>query len=134
MGIDPYSLVAALNGILAQRLIRLNCPHCVAPCAPDAAQLSDAGLSAQSTAGFAFRAGRGCGQCRGSGYKGRRAIAELLIFTDEIRERVAARAPIRELKELALASGTQFLRDAAVDLVREGTTTLEEINRVTVVA
>jgi general secretion pathway protein E len=76
----------------------------------------------------------GCGQCRGSGYKGRRAIAELLIFTDEIRERVAARAPVRELKEMALANGTQFLREAAVHLVRDGVTTLEEINRVTVVA
>jgi hypothetical protein len=108
MGIDPYSLVAALNGILAQRLIRLNCPHCVAPHAPTAAQLSEAGLAAQSVAAFDFRAGRGCGQCRGSGYKGRRAIAELLIFTDEIRERVAARAPIRELKDMALANGTQF--------------------------
>ncbi|HEV7823119.1 MAG TPA: GspE/PulE family protein [Burkholderiales bacterium] len=134
MGIDPYSLVAALNGILAQRLIRQNCPHCAMPCTPDAGQLSDAGLTAHGVAGFAFRAGRGCGQCRGSGYKGRRAVAELLIFTDEIRERVAARAPIRELKELALGGGTQFLREAAVDLVRDGTTTLEEINRVTVVA
>jgi len=134
MGIDPYSLVAALNGILAQRLIRLNCPHCVAPYAPTAAQLSEAGLAANSVAAFDFRAGRGCGQCRGSGYKGRRAIAELLIFTDEIRERVAARAPIRELKEMALANGTQFLREAAVHLVRDGVTTLEEINRVTVVA
>jgi general secretion pathway protein E len=134
MGIDPYSLVAALNGILAQRLIRLNCPYCVVPHAPTAAQLSESGLMAQSVAAFNFRAGRGCGQCRGSGYKGRRAIAELLIFTDEIRERVAARAPVRELKEMALANGTQFLREAAVHLVRDGVTTLEEINRVTVVA
>src|SRR5947208_624880 len=120
MGIDPYSLVAALNGILAQRLVRLTCPHCIAPYTPTAAQLSDAGLTPQRVAGFDFRAGRGCGQCRGSGYKGRRAIAELLIFSDEIRERVAARAPVRELKEMALAAGTQFLRDAAVDLVRDG--------------
>jgi general secretion pathway protein E len=134
MGIDAYSLVAALNGILAQRLIRVNCPHCTAPCTPSAVQLSEGGLGKQNIAEFDFRAGRGCGHCRGSGYKGRRAIAELLIFSDDIRERVAARAPVRELKEMALASGTQFLRDAAVQLVREGITTLEEINRVTVVA
>jgi general secretion pathway protein E len=134
MGIDPYSLVAALNGILAQRLVRINCPHCSASHAPTAVQLSEAGLTVERVAGFKFQAGRGCGHCRGSGYKGRRAISELLLFTDEIRERVAARAPIRELKELALAGGTQFLREAAVQLVREGVTTLEEINRVTVVA
>ncbi|MDB5811375.1 MAG: type secretion system protein [Betaproteobacteria bacterium] len=134
MGIDAYSLVAALNGILAQRLIRLNCPQCSEHRAPTEAQLSEAGLAPERVHDFDFRAGRGCGHCRGSGYKGRRAIAELLLFTDEMRERIAARAPLRELKELALAGGTCFLREAAVQLVREGTTTLEEINRVTVVA
>jgi general secretion pathway protein E len=134
MGIDPYSFVAALNGILAQRLVRLNCPHCSASIAPTAEHLSESGLTIQSVAQFDFRAGRGCGRCRGSGYKGRRAIAELLIFTDDIRERIAARAPIRELKEMALLSGTQFLREAAIHLVRDGITTLEEVNRVTVVA
>jgi general secretion pathway protein E len=134
MGIDAYSLVAALNGILAQRLIRLNCPQCSAPRVPDAQQLIESGFTAERIAGFKFRAGSGCGHCRGSGYKGRRAIAELLVFTDEMRERIAARAPLRELKQLALAGGTQFLRDAAMQMVREGSTTLEEINRVTVVA
>jgi general secretion pathway protein E len=91
-------------------------------------------LNAQTCAGFNFRAGAGCGRCRGSGYKGRKAIAELLIFTDEIRELIAGRAPIREIKIAAAAQGTRFLREAAVDLVRDGITTLEEINRVTLVA
>jgi general secretion pathway protein E len=134
MGIDPYSFVAALNGILAQRLVRVNCPHCSADYQPAAGEIAESGLDAAACAGFKFRAGSGCGQCRGSGYKGRKAIAELLIFTDEMRELIAGRAPVRQIKEAASANGTRFLRQAAVELVREGVTTLAEINRVTLVA
>jgi general secretion pathway protein E len=134
MGIDPYSFVAALNGILAQRLVRVNCAHCSEEYLPSASELAESGLVAESCAGFKFRAGRGCGQCRGSGYKGRKAIAELLVFSDELRELVAARAPTRQIKDAAAAGGTRFLRQAAVELVREGVTTLAEINRVTLVA
>ena len=133
MGIDPYSFVAALNGILAQRLVRVNCPHCSVDEKPDAALLARSALPPDTTT-FKFRVGRGCGQCRGSGYKGRRAIAEMLIFNDEIRELIATHAPVRQIKEAAARQGTRLLRDAAVDLVRSGETSLTEINRVTLVA
>jgi general secretion pathway protein E len=132
MGLDPYSFVSALNGILAQRLVRVNCPHCSEPYQPSAQLLADSGLDAGDA--FAFRAGRGCGQCRGTGYKGRRAIAEMLLLNDEIRELIVARAPIRALKEAAFRSGVKLLRAAALDMVRGGDTTLEEINRVTFIA
>jgi len=133
MGIDPYSFVAALNGILAQRLVRVNCPHCTVDETPDAALLARSALPADA-ATIRFRAGRGCGHCRGSGYKGRRAIAEMLVFNDEIRELIATRAPVRQVKDAAARNGTRLLRDAAVDLVRAGETSLTEINRVTLVA
>jgi general secretion pathway protein E len=133
MGIDPYSFVAALNGILAQRLVRVICPHCTVDEKPDAALLARSALPPDSGQ-YRFRAGRGCGQCRGTGFKGRRAIAEMLIFTDEIRELIATRAPVRQIKEIAARQGTRLLRDAAVDLVRAGETSLTEINRVTLVA
>ncbi len=131
MGLDPYSFVSALNGVLAQRLVRVNCPHCSAPYQPDAPLLADSGIS--DVSGFDFRAGQGCGQCRGTGYKGRRALAEMLLLNDELRELIIARAPIRALKEAAFRSGVRTLRQGAVDLVRQGVTTLEEINRVTFV-
>ncbi len=134
MDVDPYSFVAALNGIVAQRLIRLNCPHCSAPYAPPAAELEASALTAADVAGFDFRAGRGCGQCRGTGYKGRTAIAEIMMLTDELRELIVGRAPIRTLKETSRRGGTHFLREAAVALVGAGRTNLEEINRVTFVA
>jgi general secretion pathway protein E len=134
MGVDPYSFVSALNGILAQRLVRVNCPHCAEKVTPDAELLTQSGLTQEAAAGFDFRAGKGCGQCRGSGYKGRHAIAEMMVLNDEIRELIVTRASIRQVKEAAVRAGVQNLRDAALDMVRRGETTLEEINRVTFVA
>jgi len=73
-------------------------------------------------------------KARGAGFKGRRAIAELLILNDDIRELIAQRAPARKIKQAAAANGTRFLREAAFEAVKSGETTLQEINRVTFVA
>jgi general secretion pathway protein E len=96
--------------------------------------LLDSGISLAQAADFSFAHGRGCGHCRGTGFKGRRAIGEVLRLNDEIRELIVAREPIRRIREAATRGGTRFLRDAAVELVRSGATTLQEINRVTFVA
>jgi general secretion pathway protein E len=133
MGVDPYSFVSALNGIVAQRLLRVNCPHCAAPVVPADDLLELSGLTTEKTRDHQFRHGSGCGHCRGSGYKGRRAIAEILLLTDELRELIVARAPIGQIKEAAARGGTRSLREAALALVKSGDTTLEEINRVTLV-
>jgi general secretion pathway protein E len=131
MGVDPYNLVSALNGIVAQRLLRLNCRFCSVPQQPDAALLAESGLT--DAGGYDFRAGTGCGHCRGTGYKGRRAIAELLVLDDELRELIVTRAPMRQLKEAARARGTRTLREAGLALVASGETSLAELNRVTFV-
>jgi general secretion pathway protein E len=107
MGVDTYNLVSALNGVLAQRLVRILCKACRS---------------------------RGCPECRNTGFRGRKAIGELLVLNDELRELVVARAPARQLKDAARAAGPVPLRDAALALVEAGETTLEEINRVTFVA
>ena len=133
MGVDTYSFVSALNGIMAQRLIRLLCPECASPIQPEETLIRRSGLSPLEAAEMHFLHGRGCGHCRGTGYKGRHAIGEVLMLTDELRELIAGRAPIRQIKEAARASGTRFLRQAAMDLVRAGRTSLEEANRVTFV-
>jgi len=133
MGVDPFSFVSAMNGVMSQRLVRVICPHCMAEDVPSAKLLKDSGLSTQDLSEFKFRIGRGCGQCRGTGYKGRKAIAEILDLDDEIREMIVAREPIRQIKEAVRRSGTRFLREVALDLVRNGETTLQEINRVTFV-
>lgn len=134
MGVDPYSFVSALNGILAQRLVRLTCTHCAKPQQPPVELLEASGILPEQAREYRFVAGRGCGQCRGTGYKGRKAIAEMLHLNDEIRELIVAREPIRRIKEAARRHGTRYLREAALDLVRLGETTLQEVNRVTFVA
>lgn len=134
MGVDAYSFVSSLNGILAQRLLRLNCKHCTLPQAPDEELLKHSGLSPETTMDYRFCAGRGCGKCRGTGFQGRKAIAEALILNDELRELIIARQPTRVIKQAAREHDMRFLREAALELVKNGETTLQEINRVTLVS
>ena len=131
MGIDPYAFVSALNGIWAQRLVRLNCPHCAVEYVPSTAELSRVNLKCDEVQDYCFKQGQGCGHCRGTGYKGRRAIAEILMLNDEIRELIVEKRPIRQIKEAARDNGTRSLREAALELVKRGETTLDEIKRVT---
>ena len=131
MGIDPYAFVSALNGIWAQRLIRTNCPHCAAEYTPDDQELASVGLARADVYEYQFKQGKGCGDCRGTGYKGRRSIAEILVLNDEIRELIVDKKPIRQIKAAAYANGTRSLRLAALELVKRGATTITEIKRVT---
>jgi general secretion pathway protein E len=134
MNVDLYGFVSALNAILAQRLVRLVCPHCAEKASPSEELLGESGLTPEGCKDWKFVMGRGCRECRGAGYKGRKAIAELMILNDELRELITGRAPVRQLKDAAQRGGTRFLREAAFDAVRKGETTLQEINRVTFVS
>jgi general secretion pathway protein E len=101
MGVDPYNFVSALNGIAAQRLVRVNCGYCTHDVVPDPAILVESALTEEQIQGWHFRAGRGCGHCRGTGFRGRKAISEILVLNDEIRELIVGREPIRKVKEAA---------------------------------
>jgi len=131
MGIDPYAFVSALNGIWAQRLVRTICPHCVTNHLPSLEDLNKAQLRAQDVPHYDFKHGLGCGDCRGTGFKGRMSIAEILLLNDEIRELIVEKKPIRLVKEAARLNGTRSLREAGLRLVMHGKTTLQEIMRVT---
>ncbi|CAK9889116.1 MULTISPECIES: GspE/PulE family protein [Pseudomonas] len=134
MQVDPYSFVSALNAVLAQRLIRLVCPHCAAARQPSEEELVASGLEPGQVDHYRFVHGSGCGQCRGSGYRGRTAIAELLHLDDDLRQMIVERKPLAQIKTLACQRGLRLLRSSALELVRDGRTTLEEINRVTFIA
>jgi general secretion pathway protein E len=134
MGVDTYSFVSALSGVLAQRLIRIVCEQCAERHVPTRQLLEESQLSVAASAAYNFTIGRGCQHCRGSGYRGRKAIGELLVLNDELREAIINRAPVRQLKELSQKGGVRLIRSVALDLVRRGETTLEEVNRVTVMA
>ncbi|MGN6525771.1 MAG: GspE/PulE family protein [Burkholderiaceae bacterium] len=131
MGVDSYSLVAALNGIVAQRLVRTVCAACAADCEADPELARRSGLSPAQVQAARFRRGLGCAGCRGTGYKGRLAIAETLTMSDTLRDQLVQRAPLSQIRQTARLAGFTSLRDAAVALACAGETTLEEINRVT---
>lgn len=133
MGVDPYSFVSALNGVLAQRLVRINCPHCLVEVTPSAELLEESGISPEHAVEYTFKQGQGCGHCRGVGYRGRKVVSELLVLDDPLRQLIVSREPVVKIKEYARQKGMQYIREAALELVKHGETTLEEINRVTFV-
>ena len=131
MGVDLYNMVSALNGVVAQRLMRKLCVHCAQPWQPEASDLKSAQLPLDAKGRF-MRA-VGCPHCRGTGYRGRQAIAEILLMDDTLRDLIVARAPLTQVKAHARASGTRLLREAALAAVLRGESTIDELNRVTLV-
>ncbi|WP_341888613.1 GspE/PulE family protein [Variovorax sp. YR752] len=132
MGVDPYNLVSALNGVVAQRLVRIVCPHCSVSEQPAAERLEASALP-EAAQGWNFKRGIGCAHCRGTGYKGRRAIAQTLAMDIGLRSLITERASPALLRDAARERGLRTLREAALELVAAGQTTLEEANRVTAV-
>ncbi|WP_418119356.1 GspE/PulE family protein [Variovorax sp. 350MFTsu5.1] len=130
MGVDAYSFSAALNGIVAQRLVRVNCPLCSEQIAPAAELLQALHIDAAAIRTWTMRTGKGCGHCRGTGFKGRRAVAEVLVMNDRLRELIAAQASISAVKDEARQAGWMPLIDMAIELVASGETTLDEVLRV----
>lgn len=131
MGIEPYNFVSSLNCILAQRLIRVLCERCKKPASLDASGLLESGLRPEEFAGHEFFEAPGCAECHNTGFRGRRAIIEILDLTDEVRDMIAAKEPVSEIRKKAMTQGMKTLRQAAVEKVLAGQTTLKEINRVT---
>jgi len=131
MGVDPYNFISALNCILAQRLVRTICESCSKGVRYDKQTLVDSGLDPAVWGDFEFREGEGCIECAGTGFKGRTAIHELLDLSDNVREMILAKKPTSEIRRAARDEGMRFLRESALDKVRQGITTLKEINKVT---
>ena len=131
MGVEPYNFVSSLNCILAQRLVRVICPHCQHRVRYDDEFLLESGLEPDAWRDFPFQEGRGCMECSGTGFRGRSAIHELLDLTEQIRELILERRPTSEIRRVARQDGMSFLRESALDRVRQGITTLKEANKVT---
>ncbi len=129
MGVDLYNMVSALNGVVAQRLMRKLCTHCAQPWQPQPADLRTAQLPLDTQGRF-FKS-VGCAHCRGTGFRGRRAVAEILLMDDTLRDLIVSRASLIKIKAHARASGTRLLRESALAAVLRGESTLDELNRVT---
>jgi type IV pilus assembly protein PilB len=133
MKVEPYNFVSALNCVVAQRLVRVICEKCRQKVVYTPQQLEESGIDAAKYANHPFWEGRGCIDCNGTGYMGRLAIAEILDMSDRIRQLILDRRSAAEIKNAAREEGMTFMREAAVQRVLEGKTTLREINKVTFV-
>ena len=125
MGIEPYLIGAALNMVLAQRLLRRICPKCRQPYDPPRTlrkAIERMGYSIDT-----FQKGVGCRRCRNTGFSGRIAIHELLVISDELRDVIVNNPSLGAIRSAALSSGMITLRQDGFRKVREGITTIEEI-------
>jgi len=125
MGVEPFLLSSTLIGIVAQRLVRTVCSECAELWEPPQPLLASAGISDRS--GGVFRRGKGCRACRGTGFKGRTAVFEVLEVTDRIRDALAGSAPTNELRRIAVEEGMRTLRLNAARKVCSGVTTPGEM-------
>ncbi len=131
MGLEPYNFVSALNHVLTQRLVRVICPACKVAVALDPEVLREVGMVPSQVGTPMAYEGKGCPQCNGLGLKGRTVVGELVEMNENIRELIVARRPAAEIRRAAKAGGATFLREAALQKVIAGITTLAEANRAT---
>ncbi len=127
MGAEPFLISSSVIGILAQRLVRMNCIKCREPYTPSAAVMKSVGLAEGAT----IMRGKGCPKCNQSGFMGRLGIFELMFLTDEIKTLVDGRRSAAEIRKLAIDQGMKTLRQDGIEKVLRGVTTLEEVLRVT---
>jgi type IV pilus assembly protein PilB len=131
MGVEPFLVAASTNLILAQRLCRKICSGCREEVQLPRGALVDIGFSAEEAKGIKTFKGKGCMACSETGYKGRIAIYEVMAINEQIKEGVLQGASAAELRELARANGMKTLREAGLQKIREGITTIQEVIRVT---
>ena len=129
MGVEPYLVASVLEGVLAQRLVRRICASCRVPDTPSQADLDALGIRA--SADVTLYKGKGCDDCRGTGYRGRSAIYEMFGIDEDARSLVLRRASSRDIRVHAIERGMITLRLDGWQRACEGVTTVEEILRVT---
>jgi type IV pilus assembly protein PilB len=130
MGVPAYLVASSVIAILAQRLVRVNCPKCKQPHTPSEAVLEAAGVPLELASKATFMKGKGCSNCNKTGYRGRLGIYELMPMTSRIRELSFQGVSTQELRKAALAQGMRSLYQDGVAKALRGVTTLEEVFRV----
>ena len=131
LGLEPFLVASTMLGALAQRLVRRICPHCGEAYTADGETLAKMGFPVAAKDRVKLTRGRGCPQCRGTGYLGRMGIFEVFPMSAQIKKLIAARANDSELRQVAVREGMTTLKEDAWRKVRAGLTTVEEALRVT---
>ena len=130
LGIQPYLIASSINGVIAQRLVRVICPHCKEQYVPSTEDLLNIRMKDTETTPFKVYRGKGCDYCKNSGYRGRTGIYEVFPMSARIKEMIASKASEGEIRQTAVAEGMKTLGENALEKVGMGITTLEEIRRV----
>jgi type IV pilus assembly protein PilB len=128
IGVPPFLIASSVIAIMAQRLVRVNCPKCKEPYQPHSSELKAAGITPEQLEKANFMKGRGCNHCRQTGYRGRQGIFELMRMTSVIRELTFAQAPTQELRRKARSvGGMRTLLEDGVLKILKGITTFDEV-------
>ena len=130
MGVPSYLVASSVVAIMAQRLVRVVCQKCKQTYTPSESALQAAGITPEMAAGATFARGRGCGNCQGTGYRGRLAAFELMLMSNKLRELSFNNAPTAEIRRTAVTEGMKTLYVDGIRKVLAGVTTLEEVYRV----
>lgn len=128
LGVAPYLIASSVSGIISQRLIRLTCDRCREKYTPDPEMLRK--IKPKLDKEISFYRGKGCDNCQQTGYRGRKGVHEILIINGEIRELISQRASERKIREAAIKGGMKSLVENALEKLKQGITTLEELERV----
>jgi general secretion pathway protein E len=121
-------VASTVDAVLAQRLVRVICPHCKFETKPDKA--ASRRIDVEALGLTRVWRGAGCDECRGTGYRGRTGVYELLVMDNELRLEVQRRRGSEELRTMAIAKGMRTLLDDGIRAAKAGVTTLEEVLRV----
>ncbi len=130
MGVPAYLVASSVIAVMAQRLVRVNCPKCKQPYQPLDTQIEAAGITPEMLEGATFLKGRGCSHCQKSGYRGRLGIFELMPMNSKIREMAFQGAATQDLRRAAISQGMRVMFDDGIAKALRGITTLDEVFRV----
>ena len=131
MGAEAFLITSTLEAVVAQRLVRVICKNCREKYNPDPKALEELNLKREEVKGIVFHKGRGCSQCNKSGYKGRTGLFEFLPITEDMHGMIMQRSQISVLREAARKKGMETLREAGIEKIKQGLTTIEEVVRET---
>ena len=131
MGIEPFLITSSVSAILAQRLVRVICPHCREAYTPDGESLQKIGITPEMSDGATVYRGRGCPACLDTGFRGRTGIFEFMLLDENIKNLILKTSDANALKRAAILGGMTTLRRDGARKVLEGITTIEEVFRVT---
>ncbi|MFC1676845.1 GspE/PulE family protein [Planctomycetota bacterium] len=133
LGVEPFLITATVEGIVAQRLVRKICDRCKTPFEPTEVQLMELSLTPEDIKGKQFYYGRGCDRCNKTGYRGREALFEIMVFNDEIRELIMNQASTNVLRTAAQRSGMKLLYSNGLAAIYDGVTTIDEVAKETII-